>query len=245
MSMSARERKVSGRSNLSVRSYADPLKVFHQYNPEVPDKVPAYKLNPPILPKSRFPTVPPIEPLEKARTRPLACPQQFVETVKAPHMFDKASFIRIDDPETKQVLSKEFVERNQDILWQYDTDFLGKTPRTACNMLAGSGKEFLGKMTKYHSREQVLRLSSSSKVSKCLSSKNLDGGFDIEPRDPFGSSLTTSREDRQAKMTKLLAPALSNHDTTHSRGYKHTVGYGNFSNFNSIIKSNKDAMLKR
>jgi hypothetical protein len=189
--------------------------------------------------------VPAYEPIEKPKARPLTCPPEFVEQIKAPGMFDKSSFMRIDDPETKQILSKDFVERNQDILWQYDTVYLNKTPRTACDMLVNSGKDFLGKMTKYHSREQMLRLSSSSKVGKCLSAANPPGYDFLEPKDPFGSTLTTSREDRAAKMTKLLAPGMIPCGSTHARGYRHTVGYGNFSNFNGTLQANKDAMLKR
>jgi hypothetical protein len=112
-------------------------------------------------------------------------------------------------------------------------------------MLASTEKDgFLGRMTALHSREQVLRLSNSDKVAKCLTAKSDHFDF-MQPRDPFVMTLNTSRDERRHKIEKLMNPGLLQYGTTHQRGYNHTVGYGNFAKFNSMLKDNKDAMLKR
>lgn len=92
----------------------------------------------------------------------------------------------------------------------------------------------------------MLKHINSDNVTSCLSATNLTS-VHADPPDPFVPTLHTSRNERKSKIERMLAPALSPEYTLakYRRGYKHTPGYGNFSNFNSILKNNEAGTIKR
>lgn len=91
-----------------------------------------------------------------------------------------------------------------------------------------------------------MKQSNSNAVLSCLSGDRSSSKLP-DSRDPFVSTLTTSREDKRSRMERLLSPALSPEYTLvkFRRGYKHTPEYGNFSQFNSVLKNNESSALKR
>jgi len=92
----------------------------------------------------------------------------------------------------------------------------------------------------------MLKASSSEAVQSCLTYGN-----NHPPKhviiDPYTSTLHTSRDERKLKMEKLIAPAISSDFmlTKYRRGHKHTFGYGNFSNYNTLLKVNESSTIKR
>jgi hypothetical protein len=207
--------------------------------------VPEEKVMPPVLPKSQFPTVP--EPdLPPRAKRPLACPRSWVEESQKPDMFDRSNFAGRLDEESKTKHCREFIERNQNGLWKYDTDYMKKTPRSLCREIVRD-RNFVGIMTRNYNRERVLKLSNSDSTKDCLT-------FDDDPNDRFGNpayqdpyitSITTSRRTRDQKLETVLLPAAASAEKRFNRGHEHAPEYGNFSRYNSVIKSNQAAVLKR
>ena len=98
------------------------------------------------------PTVPPLEEPRRVYVRPLICPEGWIEQNQDAPEFDKSSFkFRFSEEEKKQQC-KDFVERNRDKLWKYDTKYLDKTPRTVYKELSNE-YFYLNKMTHLHHRE--------------------------------------------------------------------------------------------
>jgi len=219
------------------------LHIFRPFTPEITEYDANIK-NPPILPKSTEPTIPPLEPHRKKYLKPSICPEGWIEKNQKPATFDKSGFKTSFDDNEKREYCKKFVERNRDKLWKYDTNYVNKTPRTVYKELVGE-YFYLNKMTTIHHRENMLKASSSDAVLSCLSDGNKPTKHVII--DPYTSTLHTSRDERKLKMEKLIAPAISPDYmlTKYRRGYKHTFGYGNFSNYNSILKVHEGSSIKR
>ena len=59
--------------------------------------------------------------------------------------------------------------------------------------------------------------------------------------DPFKTSLTTSREQRDDQISRLLLPATSQmrseNQSVNRRGYCHDLNFGNFSRWNGVLKN--------
>lgn len=111
-----------------------------------------YTSDPPILPKSIEPTIPPPES-KKLFVRPLICPDGWIENNQKPPLYDRSAFHSvIYSDEEKKEHCKDFVERNRDSLWKYDTNYLNKTPRTVYKELTGE-YFYLNKMTNIHHKE--------------------------------------------------------------------------------------------
>ena len=182
--MSARVRiPLTGRSNLSQdeahtgrsfntdarRNLNDPVYVLRPYSAEgvILD---AHKTRPPILPKSRFSTVPSVDPTLGIAKRgrglhanPI-CPDGWVERNLKPNWFetiDQSS--ALFDYEAKVLLCREFVERNQHQMWKYNLEYLNRTPRgVAENLCDNPG--FIKLMSTMHDKERRIRLSNSDRV---------------------------------------------------------------------------------
>jgi hypothetical protein len=83
------------------------------------------------------PTIAVPDEIPRSRLRPLTCPQEWIENNSKTDLFDKSGFnVEVADSERKY-FAKQFVERNQDSLWKYNTEYIGKTPRTVYKEIAG------------------------------------------------------------------------------------------------------------
>lgn len=195
----------------------------------------------PVLPRSvTDPIIPVFEPEIKRYTRPLSCPQEWVTKLQEPDVFNKFSLSKNFDENAKRQLSRNFIERNRDRLWKIDIDYLDKTPRTVGSQIMKEDN-FAGKMVKHVSRERILRLSSSDETKRALTNP-----YDYAaPSDPFRATCTTSRDERRYKMEQVLAPALLQHGHRHQRGYKHAIDFGNFSQYNGVLKVNQATTMNR
>lgn len=270
--MSARERKpLTGRSNLSRQEERrenasgnfsnqsssipsltasqkvrcnDTLMVSRAFSPRDPFSKPV-KIQPPIFPTSRFPTIPPYDPASEQprRRRPLTCPQKWISESQKPHAFDTSALTGDLEPEEKRRYCQEFLERNQSNLWQYDQQYRHKTPRTICDEIT-EDFNYLAIMTKFHKKEKVIGLSNSNNIKDIL---HYGGEKMSETRitDPYVMSLTTSRSARQRKVESMVEPILHEDNSKFRRGYDHAPEYGNFSKFNSLLKQNAGSVLKR
>ena len=224
--------------------FNDTLRIYRPFSPRDPAFV--EKPMAPIFPTSRFPTVPPHDEPVK-RKKPLSCPQAWLEESQKPDLFDKSNFAAKLDEETKVKYCREFIERNRANLWKYNNRYSKMTPRSVCKDIMQDERNFIPIMTRNYSRENVLKLGSSEKTKDCLI-------YDPDPyerygntvyNDPFISSLSTSRQSRDKKMETLLLPAAHTAEKKYCRGYAHAPEYGNFSRFNSLLKSNQAAVIDR
>ncbi len=229
----------------------NPLEVFRPYSPEVTVSD-SHIQRPPILPKNRFPTVPPSDKtlgVSKKRSHSI-CPDGFVEANLAPNWFetlDQAAALL--DVESKVERCREFVERNQDKMWRYDLKFTGKTPRTVVNQMM-SEEGLLTRMQKFNKIERAMKVSSSMQFQSCYNDNRTSDSKAIIKTDPYLMSYDTSRKERSMKMTNLMTNAAGDgkilqHGTRNQRGYRHTTGFGNFSNFNGLLQLNKNCSLNR
>lgn len=229
--------------NNSIKSkWNDTLRVGRQFSPRDPF-VEKPKKFPPIFPRSTYPTVPPYEQ-DNTRKRPLACTQKWLDYNQSTSEFDRTA---LEDPSNAHIkldIARDFVERNRDKLWQFDHSFYGKTPRSIAQMICDDSN-FLSTMDTLFKREKFIELSSSNNTKECLSHPR-ESLYDSHPiEDHHITSLTTTRTARERKLNNLLQPAVMDIDTRYHRGYDHAPEYGNFSKFNSLLKSNAGAVLKR
>lgn len=233
-------------NTLEKSNLNDPLLVFMRpFTPSA--KVPTASDKPdvckaPYLPKSVS------DPLllsyskpedKKLYQRPLTCPKEFIADLQAPVLFDKSSInSAAPDEATKLLLCRSFIERNRDRLWKLDARrYYNKTPRTICDEIV-SDPNYMAIMTSNITKEKLFEKSNSEKIRGVLT--NTHDVCRAPPQDPFHiNSLTTSRDDRKAKVEKLMAPALLQHGRQFSRGYNHDVDVGTFSKYNGFLKNNQ------
>lgn len=265
--MSARQRvPLTGRSNLSDvgastgresvgsetrRRLNDPRIVLRPYSAqgEVRD---VHLTRPPILPKSRFKLVPEADPTlgvpkrGRGRHATLICPDGWIERNLEPNWFetiDQSS--ALFDIEAKTHLCRDFVERNQLQLWKYSIDYLNKTPRTVADSIIDH-PGFVKLMSNMHEKERKLKLSNSERVRRAMRDDHLQTTKTTVKSDVYLQSLETSREARTDKMNYLLSSSSTiNPELPFRRGYNHAPEYGNFSQFNGLLQTNKGAMLNR
>lgn len=202
-----------------------------------------YKYNPPVLPTSvTDPTVPNWDTGRRSTNRrPLTCPTDYIERLQQPHILDKASFITEIDEDAKVKMARGFVDRNRDRLWKFDSANFNKTPRTVANEIL-EDPYFITRMSVNLNKERMFKLSNSEKTAEVL--RNSGTSFPIA-HDPFGASMTTSRDMRRTKMESVLAPALLQHGRKHQRGYDHAIDFGNFSKYNGVLKTNIATTMNR
>ena len=266
-SVSARSRgpQVSSRMNSARSNFSDtslptarkeelnnPLEVFRPYSPEVTVSD-SHLRRPAILPKNRHSTNPPMDPtlgVAKARKHSV-CPEGFIEQNLAPSWFetlDQAAALL--DIESKVVHCRDFVERNRDRLWKYDLDFRGLTPRSVVDkMMKEEG--LLTRMQKFNKIERAVKLSSSEQFKASFNDDKLGASKSVIKSDPYLMSYDTPRATRNLQMTNLMTNNggaggdILQHGRKNQRGYKHTTGFGNFSNFNGLLQLNKNCALNR
>jgi len=226
----------------------NPLEVFRPFSPEIRVSD-AHLTRPPVLPKSRYSIVPEhdktigVTKWQVLGEKRSVCPPNWVETNMAANWFETVDQnSAIFDIEAKTMLCREFVTRNRNRLWKYDLAYLNRTPRDIADAITNNPC-FVKKMADYNNRERALNLSSSDRLKLSLNDDNLQMKF--QKADPFIGSLNVSKEDKIYQMTNLLQPALLQHGIKNQRGYKHTVGFGNFSKLNGLLMLNKDCMLNR
>ncbi len=227
----------------------NPLEVFRPYSPEV-NVADSHVQRPPILPKNRFSTVPPEDPtlgVAKLR-RKTVTPASFIEANLAPSWFEDMDQKKVLlDNEGKIQYCRDFVERNRDRLWKFDLAYMNRTPRDVANDLI-SRPGIMDRMKKFNAQERALRLSSSEQFKASFRDEHLGNSKAIITSDPFLSSMHTAREDKIFTMTNLMTNnggEMLQYGKRNQRGYKHTTGYGNFSNFNGMLQLNKSSMLTR
>jgi hypothetical protein len=255
---SARERKpLTGRSNFSTardsvpassarsgisldsarkRELNDPLYVHKPYTPEI--KYVSVVERRPALPKSRYPLIPP-DDTPPRRRRPSICPEDFIKKNTELNWFEAADFRSLLDLENKRQFARGFIERNAARMWIYDRKYLNKDHNDICEEMIQS-PHFMMDMVCFHRQEKALAIGmNSDKVYAAMDERKLHVPKSKEPcSDPFGRSLTTSRDDREAKMRTLLMPASQQSlQSIYRRGYKHSSDFGNFSTWNGVLKS--------
>lgn len=247
MGLSAHEEAIYRRVN-------DPLSYWRPFSPP-DDAARSNRLFAPMLPRSLDPTIPPVSP-RKPPLHPPNCPAEWIAKSHAPAPFDAASTKFVHTSEEKVKVAREFIERNRGRLWKYDLRYMKKTPRTVCEDIVNDDN-FLGLMSRYVQKERTLNLSSSDSTIQCLTYPEEVQGerrhtsslrrshAEPPPPDPFAASWTTSRSAREGRVRKLFQPAMEQRDTRHVRGFAHAPEFGTFSRYNSILKTNKGALLER
>jgi hypothetical protein len=226
--------------------FNDTLRFFRPFSPRDPY---AHEDRPmkPILPRSLMePTIPAVDPPPRLRRNP-SCPKEWMNESQKPDPFERSSLERNLGYDEKQKHCREFIERNVSELWKYNQEYAQKTPRTLCNDLVND-RNFVGIMAQNHQRERILKLSNSNSTKSCLTFEQSSNDRFENPtayNDPFAASLTTSRNTKNQRMQTLFAPALQSTEKRFNRGYEHAPEYGNFSKYNSILRTNKGAVLKR
>lgn len=196
-----------------------------------------------FLPRSRFPTVPPIEPVPASKyRRPPIAPKWFLEQNAKPTVFDKADFRMDIDEAEKSELVDEFMSRNKHRMALYDYSYKNKKfPEIREDMM--SADRFLNQMTTYAHRERSYVCGTSSARMKSLMDQSHQESIG-EAKDPFLTSLRSSRADHNQKLNNILG-THKHVPSEHTRGFRHAPEYGNFSNLNGILKSNENSVLQR
>jgi hypothetical protein len=221
----------------------DPVYVFRPYSPDA-RIMDAHKVRPPILSKAGDSLFPPHSERHPERRSRKTCPDEWESKLQAPNFFETADFKTLLDDKVKEQFCRDFIERNKNRLWKFDLKYLSQTPRTVCTDIA-ENHEFIGVMRKYFLKEQTLNLAASENIKKCLKNDHFNSIGEIRS-DDFLQSLSTSRQDRDARMRTMLTPSAHHQlDTNHKRGFNHTAEYGNFTKLSAILLANKGATLNR
>jgi hypothetical protein len=196
-----------------------------------------------FLPKSRFPTVPPIEPVPASRyRRPPIAPKWFTDNNQKQTMYDRADF-RLDvDPVEKAELVDDFMSRNKYRMSLYNHSFKTKKPAEIREEMMNADR-FLNQMTQHAFRERAYVSGTSSARMKSLIDQSHQNSMG-EVKDPFLCTLRSTREQHNNKINTILE-SRQPYNSDFARGFNHTPGYGNFSNFNGMLKSNEQSVLKR
>lgn len=206
---------------------------------------------PPILPKNSDPTIPP-----KSANRPKkyarACPESWIHKNQELTWLEKADNLSNFEHDAKRKYARDFVERNQDQLWKFNSEYRGLTPRTVCKQLVNDNN-FVPTMRRYKTKEQSLHSSSSRNMVETLQGWNniqttqrSQRGRDVLSTDPHIMSITTSRSDRDNQRKYLYDPSTyQNVPSNYRKGYDHAPEYGNFSRFCAVLKTNEGTTLKR
>mmetsp|Transcript_228 Transcript_228/g.457 ORF Transcript_228/g.457 Transcript_228/m.457 type:complete len:290 (-) Transcript_228:81-950(-) len=220
----------------------DPSYVFRPYTPEEKDHH-TYESYHPVLPAfMQEPTLPSHRTSRMGWRRPLACPEDWVRKLQAPHILDRSAFVQVIPEEEKQMLCRTFVERNRDRLWKMDSSSFNKTPRTVANEIL-LDPDFVPRMNNILNKERIFKLANSEKCALALTSSDREDHR--TPYDPFGVSRSTPRDARKAKMEAILGPALLQHGHKHQRGHDHSIDFGNFSKYNAVKKANLETSMNR
>ena len=195
------------------------------------------------------PVLPPPD-TPKLYQRPIQCPETWLQNNQESDTVTNIMrrFQSLNENERSEAVAS-FVERNKGKMWMYDKKFLNHN-EDEVKMALCNDKNIASKLAKYSITERNMKLGfSSDKYTSCVAK---GGELDAPSRndtkllsDPYISSITTSRGEREERMRYLFAPALNQHGTVNHKGVPHTFEWGNFSRFNGHLKKNEMAMLKR
>lgn len=196
------------------------------------------------------PTIAVPDEIPRSRLRPLTCPQEWIENNSKTDLFDKSGFnVEVADSERKY-FAKQFVERNQDSLWKYNTEYIGKTPRTVYKEIAGD-YYLHSKITQLYYKEKLLNNQSSDRLRNSLKDDHLaENRAHPFVSDPFAATTSTSRREFRSRRAEALqsgtaAMVTEDQFVKHRRGYKHEPEYGNFTLLTGILQKNEGTMIKR
>jgi hypothetical protein len=160
---SARQRQPSGRNNINNNNNSGYQSSFNsaRSGPQTSERDSARgvkyefsydKARPPVLPMSRYPTVPKFEDNPK-RKYPLSCPEEFIKNNGKPTWFETADFSTIQNTRVKEDNLRPFIQRNKNRLWKYDIKYLGQSPRDVCDKLV-IDQDYVYYMKKFFNKER-------------------------------------------------------------------------------------------
>ena len=223
----------------------DSIALVRPFTPEDYTLEHQYKV-PIVLKKTAYTTVPKHEETKKLFKRPLSCPETWIKKNSEPSWQENSNFNEKLEEKNRINYVRKFIERNRDRMHCYDRCFIGKTPHQICDIISSS-PTYLNDMIVFHRLENRLILGTSSeRVFKLMDQRHMNTpSNNVSMKNPFSASLTTSRNERDDRMTRLLMPAMLTHEDSFRRGFNHTLEYGNFSRLNGILKANKESILNR
>lgn len=201
----------------------------------------------PVLPKSRFPTVPPPEkPSPNRYKKPLICPESWLEEDKKPSLQTTLDFAALQDTKLKTKLSREFIEKHVERLGSFNPIYSKMSPQQVCDHMVNH-PNFASLIIGYKAKEKSFQLGSSSQIKATFQDDGYNSLGEIT-NDPYIASYKTPRVQRDSRIESLLAAThksnmqLVDNDsfqlTRFRRGYKHALEYGNFSAYNGLLVKN-------
>jgi hypothetical protein len=259
---SARQRPPSGRSNMhgspapfqrpqsatavpaSTKSIViqipDPTRCINPASP---------RIHPSIFEPSRYPTIPPVDPPPTKKhshlVEHLHPTQHKHDHSPSEHWLNHSEAISHVDSDVKREVAIKFLSRNRDRLWKIHSEFRDTSPKKVFNEINDIDHEkFVPLMKHFHSKERVLNLSGSDRLKHQIIDEHLEPPKK-HPKDPFSTSLQTSREERIMWMEADLSAEASRVTRIHRRGYQHLPEVGNFSSYVGHLNRNRGAILNR
>jgi hypothetical protein len=179
----------------------------------------------------------------KTKVMHIHCPDSWVRKNKYPSWVEDTQQQPVLETDEKIAVTRKFIDRNKDRLWKYNTAYLYRSPREVADELV-ENRGFVPLMQHYHNKEKVFKVKLSEGMQRCLNDP-LKEAKPLRFDDPFVMSVNTTRDQRVERRMRLLAPHAAGIDKFNYRGYRHVPEIGTFSNYNSMLKTNKDAMLQR
>jgi hypothetical protein len=227
-----------------LEALRNPLQVFCPYTPEAP---PTWrgKARPPIFSEDRFPTVQPEEVSPNKGRDKLSCPREYIAKLQSPNWSESVDMATLLDEKSKVKVCREFIDRNRHRLWKFNLKYMNLDPvEVYHDILNAPSTSFVGLIQGYIKRESSLNLGSSENFEK-----NVYSPVKAAKESPNSgslallNSLTTSRTSRNERLFDQAVSGLQN--SPNRRGYNHAPEYGNFSNYNALLKSNVATALNR
>jgi hypothetical protein len=177
------------------------------------------------------------------RTKTLQCPETWIRKNMQPSWLEDSQQQPILPAEEKVRVARKFIERNKDRLWKFNTAYLHRSPREIADELVAD-RGFVPVMQHYVSKEKTFKVKLSEGMQRCMR----DPLKEAHPQrfdDPFIMTMGSARDQRMERRMRTLAPQAASLDKFRFRGYRHIPEIGNFSKYNSMLKTNKDAILQR
>lgn len=204
-----------------------------------------YKLKP-VLPPSRFPTVP-SKPQSPGRyKKPSICPKSWIEANQQPELTTTLDFAALQNDKLKIKLARQFIEDNRQRMGVFDPKFSKMSPQQICDHMVNH-TNFANLLLNFKAKEKGFNIGSSTQVKATFADDGYNSLGEIK-NDPFIASLKTSRGQRESRLhTILTASSKSNLEfvnnnprelTRFRRGYRHDPVFGNFSAYNGLLIAN-------
>lgn len=236
-----------------IRELNDPLTVHRPYTPEIKQETLARN---PAMPQSRYQTIPDDyhdpgfkkggvfkwhkTPMGAQYRKPTICTSDWLNKNTELTWFEAADFRSLLDHDNKRQFARQFIERNKDRMWIYNRSFINKDHSDIAEEMIES-PHFMMDMVVYNRQEKSLGIGQNSdKIYASFDETKLSvPKAKLPSQDNFLSTITTSRQEREERIKKLLIPATANSlQSIHRRGYKHDASFGNFSLWNGVLKTN-------